>query len=180
MEREDFGWSNHPNVSKAPCRNGTVVHYDGSNQGLAKKPHSACVTYWKNTRKFHMGPARNWSDLGYAWGVCPHGWVVEGRGFGYAAAAQPGGNTTWTSVTFMSGSDEKPTEAAIKAYRELRSHLRGKGMKSGERKHKSFISTSCPGSILAKMVDKGTLRGGATSPPPPKRPGTRAPAFPLT
>src|SRR5688500_20262837 len=80
----------------------------------------------------------------------------------------------------MSGPDEKPTEAAMKAYRELRSYLRGKGMKSGERKHKSFISTSCPGSILAKMVDKGTLRGGATSPPPPKRPGTRAPAFPLT
>src|SRR5690606_2963295 len=44
---------------------GLVIHYDGSNQNLAAKDHSACINYWKNTRSFHTGPARGWADIGY-------------------------------------------------------------------------------------------------------------------
>lgn len=136
-----------------------VAHYDGSNLGLAKKPHSACRQYWQNTRKFHMGPERRWLDIGYSFGVCPHGIVFEGRGFGYVQAAQPGGNQTWTSCTFMTGDAEDPTTAQLNAWKELRSWLRGKGLAAAVRGHRDFISTSCPGSDLYAMVKSGALTG---------------------
>ena len=177
--RESFGWPGRVNAPSAPCRNGTVPHYDGNNQGLAKKKHSACVEYWKSTRKFHMGPRRGWNDIGYSFAICPHGRVMEGRGFGVAQAAQPGGNATWTSVTFMSGPDEEPTEKQIEAYRELRSWLRSEhGVGAAERPHLDFVSTSCPGPKILPLVRSGKLRA-ETKPSPPARPGKPAPTFPL-
>lgn len=155
--RDQFGWPHHPDVGTADCANGLVVHYDGNNQGLAGKPHSACVQYWKDTRRFHMGPKRGWRDIGYSFGVCPHGFVFEGRGWRYIQAAQPGGNATWTSVTFMTGDAEPPTASAISAFRDLRDYLRQKGLSAAISKHKVFISTDCPGPILSKMVDQGAL-----------------------
>ncbi|WP_067483751.1 peptidoglycan recognition protein family protein [Actinomadura hibisca] len=156
--RSVFGWPPSA-AAAAPCRDGLVVHYDGSNQGLAGKGHDACRTYWRNTRKFHMGPSRNWADIGYSFAVCPHGVVLEGRGFGRVQAAQPGGNNTWTSVTFMSGDAERPTAEQVAAFKELRAWLRGKGVAGAVRGHRDFISTSCPGSILYGMVRDGSLTG---------------------
>jgi putative peptidoglycan binding protein/N-acetylmuramoyl-L-alanine amidase-like protein len=179
-KRASFGWPTHPNVGEAPCKNGMVAHYDGSNQGLADKPHDACRTYWKKTRQFHMGPSRGWNDIGYSYGVCPHGVVFEGRGFGYAQAAQPGGNTTWTSCTFMSGPSEKPNAKQLQAWRELRAWLRAKkSLDTAVRGHRDFVSTSCPGSILYAMVKDGTLTKAPTKPAPVPAPNTSTvPAWP--
>lgn len=157
-QRSSFGWP-ATRAPSAACKNGLVVHYDGSDQGLAKKPHSACRDYWKRTRQFHMGPDRGWLDIGYSYGCCPHGYVLEGRGWQRAQAAQPGGNTTWTSVTFMSGDHEKPTDAQVNVFRELRSWLRGKGLAAAISYHGKFISTSCPGPVLRGMVTSGALTG---------------------
>ena len=160
-KRSAFGWP-ATSANSAPCKNGLVVHYDGSNQGLAGKSHDSCRAYWKATRKFHMGPARGWRDIGYSFAVCPHGIVMEGRGWQREQAAQPGGNTTWTSVTFMSGDSEKPTDAQVNAFRDLRAWLRGKGLASAISYHGRFISTSCPGKILRGMVTDGKLAGAPT------------------
>lgn len=159
QRRASFGWG--PTAAgSAPCKNGVVVHYDGSDQGLAKKTHEACRAYWKRTRVFHMtDPGHRWRDIGYSYACCPHGIVMEGRGFGREQAAQPGGNTTWTSVTFMSGDHEKPTPAQVEAFRELRAWLRGKGLAAAISYHGRFISTSCPGSALRQMVTSGALAG---------------------
>lgn len=170
VKRSSFGWPSSPSVGTGPCRNGMVAHYDGSNQGLAKKAHSACVTYWKNTRKFHMGPERGWNDIGYSYGVCPHGYVFEGRGFGYQQAAQPGGNSTWTSCTFMTGDNESPTKEQLQTWRDLRAWLRGnKGVGAAIKGHRNFISTSCPGGALYTMVThtSSALYGGITTPVKP-------------
>lgn len=170
VKRSSFGWPSRPSVGTAPCRNGLVAHYDGSKQNLAGKSHSACVTYWKNTRKFHMGPSRGWSDIGYSYGVCPHGYVFEGRGFGYQQAAQPGGNSTWTSCTFMTGDGEKPTSLQLQAWRELRAYLRGRGLAAAIKGHQNFISTSCPGSVVQALVknSKSALYTGSTTTAPAK------------
>lgn len=157
-KRASFGWP-PTEAGPASCRDGIAVHYDGSDQGLADRSHKACRTYWKNTRRFHMGASRGWADIGYSFAVCPHGIVLEGRGFGRQQAAQPGGNASWTSVTFMSGDSEKPTTAQVEAFRQLRSWLRGKGVAGAIRGHRDFTSTSCPGSILYGMVRGGTLAG---------------------
>lgn len=152
LRRSAFGWPTAVNAGYGACTNGMVVHYDGSDQGLATKAHSACVKYWENTRKFHMGPERRWNDIGYSFGVCPHGYVFEGRGWQKQQAAQPGGNSTWTSCTFMSGDHETATAAQLQAFNDLRAYLRGKGLKAGIKGHRDFISTSCPGTSLYKMV----------------------------
>ena len=64
VSRSDLGWGTSP-ASRANPRSGLVIHYDSANQGLAGKDHSACLTYWRNTRNFHTGPSRGWVDIGY-------------------------------------------------------------------------------------------------------------------
>ncbi|MCW2904943.1 MAG: N-acetylmuramoyl-L-alanine amidase family 2 [Streptosporangiaceae bacterium] len=162
--RSVFGWG--PSAAGyANPKNGIACHYDGNNQSLAKKTHAACRDYWARTRKFHMGSSRGWADIGYSFMVCPHGIVLEGRGLNKQQAAQPGGNSTWYSVTFGSGDAEKPTDAQVKAFRELRSWLRGKGVGSPIKPHSSFISTSCCGGILRGLINNGTLSSGTPSKP---------------
>lgn len=155
VRRSQFGWP-ATRATRAYPRRGLVIHYDGSNQGLAGKPHSACVAYWKRTRDFHM-TTRGWVDIGYSFACCPHSYVFEGRGYGRSQAAQPGGNTTWYSCTLMSGPAERPNAAQIDAVRELRHWLMGKGVAGAVRGHRDFVSTSCPGDIAYRMVEDGTF-----------------------
>lgn len=184
VKRSTFGWG--PTAAGlATPRNGLVIHYDGSNQGLAGKPHAACLTYWRRTRQFHMGAARGWADIGYSFGCCPHGVVFEGRGEGHVQAAQPGGNTTWYSVTLMSGPGEQPTVAQVDAVRQLRAWLMRKGLGAAVKGHRDFFSTSCPGDVLYRMVRDGTFtksagRGGTATPKPPVHDDNPVPEFERT
>jgi hypothetical protein len=158
--RGDLGWGPTGAAPAHPTK-GLVVHYDGSNQGLARKGHLACVTYWRNTRAFHTGPERGWKDIGYSYGCCPHGTVLEGRGLDHEQAAQPGGNRDYYSVTFMSGEDEDPTPEQIAAFRALRSWLMTKhGVGPAVKRHRDFVSTDCPGDRLSKLVTTGALITG--------------------
>lgn len=169
--RSTFGWP-ATSAGGAPCRNGLVVHYDGASKprGVATMDHAKCRQYWKNTRTFHMGPQRRWQDIGYAFGVCGHGIVFEGRGFGREQAAQPGGNRTWTSCTLMLGDGEKPTALQLEGFRELRAWLRGQGLAAAVRGHRDFVSTSCPGTALYGLVKDGSLAKAPATPAPPKPP----------
>lgn len=168
ITRVELGWTKHPNVPKANTNLGMSAHYDGSNRGLAKKPHSECIAYWKWCRSFHMN-GNGWSDIGYAYFVCPHKYIFEGRGYGYSQAAQaqqgnrlPNGNTRWVTVTFGTGPTETPTPEQLHAWRSLRDWLMSeKGMGKQVRGHRDFSLTSCPGSIIYGMVLDGTLAKSA-------------------
>jgi hypothetical protein len=157
--RASFGWPATRAGYATPTK-GIAVHYDGSNRGLAAKGHTACRSYWQWCRTFHMGRSRGWVDVGYSFFCCPHGVILEGRGLNRQQAAQPGGNATWYSVTFGSGPSEDPTDAQLEAFAELRSWLRGKGVGAAVRGHRDFISTSCPGTRLYRMVTSGVLAKG--------------------
>ena len=162
VKRSAFGWGASAASYARPTR-GLVIHYDGSDQGLAGKQHGACVDYWVRTRKFHMGSNRGWADIGYSFGACPHGMVFEGRGLDRVQAAQPNGNSTFYSVTLMSGPGEDPTPAQINAVRELRQWLMDKGVGPLVKGHRDFFSTSCPGDRLYRLVRDGTFTKGAVS-----------------
>jgi len=159
-KRSAFGWPATAAGSAHPTK-GLVVHFDGNDQGLEGKDHDACHRYWKATRRFHMGPDRQWLDIGYSFAVCVHGIVLEGRGLDHVQAAQPGGNQTWYSCTFMSGPGEQPTEAQLGAFAELRAFLRGKGLGAAIKGHRQFVSTDCPGDVLFAMVKSGAFGGGS-------------------
>lgn len=161
LDRSYFGWGRTAARSASPSL-GLVIHYDGPGRSLTSKPHQDCIEYWKDTRQFHMS-GHGWLDIGYSFGVCPHadergeGFLFEGRGLYREQAAQPGGNTTYYSVTLMLGDDEHPTDVQINTVRELREWLHGKGNANTVKGHRNFISTSCPGDILYDMVRDGTF-----------------------
>lgn len=159
INRSILNWPAMANVDGAiRCTptSGLVLHWDG-NGGLVNKLHSECVKYWINTRKFHMN-GRGWLDIGYAWGICPHGGRFEGRGWGWVQAAQPGGNSTWESCTLMLGPGEMPTPEQIDSVRRLRDQLMLQhGLKEEIRPHSHFISTNCPGPIISRMITDGTF-----------------------
>lgn len=159
--RSDLGWPPYSPADHADPKLGLVVHYDGSNQGLASKPHTACVTYWHNTRAFHTGPSRGWADVGYSFFACPHGYVLEGRGLCRYQAAQgtTAGNRDYYSVTLGCGPSDTITDAQINAVRQLREWLMEPATSiSGTVKgHRDFVSTSCPGDKLYRMVRDGVF-----------------------
>lgn len=157
VSRSDLGWGSSP-AGAANISQGLVIHYDSGNQNLANKNHSACLTYWRNTRSFHRGPSRGWVDVGYSFMSCAHGYILEGRGLRKQQAAQPGGNATHYSCTLATGPNDAITDLQINAVRELRSWLVDDHKNNGRvLKHSDFISTSCPGAKASKMVDNGTF-----------------------
>lgn len=114
---------------------------------------------------------------GNSYATCPHGIVMEGRGLNRRQAAQPGGNSTWYSCTFMSGPTEQPTGAQLTAFRELRSWLRGKGVAAAIKPHSAFVATNCCGDILHRLIHNGTLTSGK---PPMSEPATIKPSARIT
>lgn len=174
VTRTEWGGPATINVPKLPVRKGMAVHYNGPATGLAGKNHDACTAYWLATHKYHI-TGNGWSGIGYAWGVCPHGWVYEGRGFDCDQAAQGDpGNQTHQAVQFMLGGTEKPTDAMLQAWYDLRFNLRGRGVGAEIRPHSSFLNTSCPGDYLRGLISDGTLAITApvSPPPPPPEPGS--------
>ncbi|MFC7328449.1 peptidoglycan recognition family protein [Marinactinospora rubrisoli] len=172
VSRSDLGWGDSP-AGYANPRSGLVIHYDGSNQGLAGQAHSACLSYWRATRNFHIN-TNGWVDIGYSFAACPHGYVMAGRGLFKVQAAQPGGNSTYYSCTLCGGPDDPVTDAQINAVRELRQWLMEpeSSIAGTVRGHRDFISTSCPGDRAYAMVQDGTFArppaSGGTPPPDPE------------
>lgn len=159
FRRSSFGWGPSGAGRANPTR-GIAVHYQGGRTGIAGFSHDQCEALWRRNRVHHT-QGNGWADIGYSFGVCPHG-VLEGRGLGRVQAAQPGGNATWYSVTFLTGPGEEPHPNQIRHFRELRAWLRGKGVARAIRPHSSFVSTACPGDILRRMIRDGTLTRGPT------------------
>ncbi|WP_431872941.1 peptidoglycan recognition protein family protein [Nocardiopsis eucommiae] len=158
VSRSDLGWGSSP-AEQANPRSGLVIHYDSSDQNLANKNHSSCVTYWRNTRSFHTGPSRGWADIGYSWMACPHGYVLEGRGLYRTQAAQPGGNSSHYSCTLATGPSDPITPDQINAVRQLRQWLMEPDTSISGKVlgHRDFISTSCPGDKAYALVKDGTF-----------------------
>lgn len=176
VTRKDLGW---PALSKdTNTDQGMIAHYDGS-RGLltdaARDGHPACIQYWRRTRAQHMS-GNGWRDVGYAYFVCPHRKVFEGRGVDRIQAAElptagkrSGGNTRYVAVTFGTGPGEMPTDGQIQAWHDLRDWLMSsQSVKADVFGHRDFTSTDCPGTtIYALRGDKLKIRPGDVVLPPP-------------
>lgn len=160
VSRTAMGWSKYSPASNGYVRQGVALHYNGGPTGLrASASHSKCVSYWRGVASYHRS---KWADIGYAWGVCPHGYTFEGRGFDQIQAAQPGGNATYQSITLMIGGNERPGAKHIAAVKETIAWLRSRGVANRIRGHRDFNSTSCPGNIIYSMMRQGAFNPGGS------------------
>ena len=76
---------------------GVAVHHGA---GATPTTHTACITTWRAYQRMHMSDPRDPKvDIAYNYGVCPHGYVLEGRTWRY----QPGANgIPWNSDDMVS------------------------------------------------------------------------------
>lgn len=160
VQRSDLGWG-VTGSDAAGCAKGLVIHYNGPDTNL--NSHKECIAYWQATRRAHMDksdPAHGWSDIGYSFGACKHGYVLVGRGYQHYQAAQgtSEGNRDYHSVTLMCGNTDEVTLLQINAVRELQQYLVSKGKGNVIKGHRDFYNTSCPGDRLYAMVKDGTFK----------------------
>jgi hypothetical protein len=100
---------------------------------------------------FHMGPQRNFSDIGYHYLVAPSGRIYEGRGKNVAGAHSPGKNHQPSVALIGDYSAAAPTEAQHRAVHELAEHLRAGDLRG----HRENTQTSCPGDAAMNRIVNG-------------------------
>ncbi|MDX3161776.1 N-acetylmuramoyl-L-alanine amidase, partial [Streptomyces scabiei] len=70
------------------ARRGVKLHYLGT--AYTDRAHTQCAGYVRQLQAQHMD-GNGWSDIGYSFVVCTHGYVYEGRGLARRNSAN--GNT---------------------------------------------------------------------------------------
>lgn len=173
ITRAECGLRDATSVTPFTAEFGSTVHYNGPPIGLSRllANHSACFSTWRGIQAFHMGPERGWTDIAYTAGVCPHGYVFEGRGVGRRTAANgtnPGNDSAYAIFAFL-GDGEAPNDAMKRAIVDYAEFLDQHGEAGpGINAHRDWKSTACPGDPLASWVADGL-----------PRPNTWEDAFPM-
>lgn len=142
------------------ARRGVKVHYLGT--AYADRPHEKCAAYVRQIQAQHMD-GNGWSDIGYSFVVCTHGYVYEGRGLKRRNSAN--GTTALNeqdyAVMAMVGSSglTKPTDDQLDGVRDAIDHCREEGP-AGDwlGGHRDGYATTCPGGPLYAWVQKGAPR----------------------
>ena len=135
-------------------RGGVVWHWVGP--AVHVSSHDDCRAQWRGIQDYHMRPgglgARDGAaDIAYNLGICPHGYVLAGRGGGVRSGANgtAEGNQNYYAICCLLGQGQRPTEAMMRALlwatRELRNEA-GAGMRV--RPHYDFTGSTCPGPDL--------------------------------
>ncbi|MEU0522774.1 peptidoglycan recognition protein family protein [Streptomyces niveus] len=145
------------------ARRGVKVHYLGS--AYADRAHDKCAAYVRSLQSSHMD-GNGWSDIGYSFVVCTHGYVYEGRGLKRRNSAN--GTTALNeqdyAVCFLVGSSglTEPTAAQLDGGRDAIEYCREKGP-AGDwiGGHRDGYATTCPGAALYAWVQKGAPRPNA-------------------
>lgn len=161
------------------ARRGVKMHYLGS--AYEDRPHTACAAYVRKLQDSHMD-GNGWSDIGYSFVVCTHGYVYEGRGLKRRNSAN--GNTSLNeqdyAVCFLVGSSglTKPTDDQLHGGRDAIDYCRKEGPAgTWLGGHRDGYATACPGEPLYAWVQKGAPRPASTPTTPPAQ---EAPDMALT
>lgn len=175
------------NVSTNITPQGSTGHYGGGSpwKGLvrvaADADHNRCASIWRAWRDYHVN-GNKWADIAYSYGVCPHGFIYEGRGRGRRTAANGTneGNQISYAVVYIAGDGDEITEEARRAFHDAATML-GATLRWP---HKHWLATGCPGSRMMVWIDAGWpfLSDGpapAPQPAPQPLPPNAASAFPL-
>ncbi|WP_405014170.1 peptidoglycan-binding protein [Kitasatospora sp. NBC_01539] len=170
VTRTDLGWPESASPLQ-PTGLGVKVHYAGAEVSRdLLDDHGACLRAWQDIRVAHLGdPREGWFDVAYNFGVCPHGWLLEGRGLGHRSGAN--GNDLLDrehyAVVGLVGDHglTLPTDAMLGGLRDAVELLRRNGAGFEIKGHRDGFATGCPGLALESWVRAGAPRPGAGPPP---------------
>lgn len=142
------------------ARRGVKLHYLGT--AYSDRPHEQCDDYVRQIQAQHMD-GNGWSDIGYSFAVCTHGYVYEGRGLHRRNSAN--GNTTLNeqdyAVLLLVGSSglTQPTVAQLHGARDAIDYCRGSGPAgTWLGGHRDGYSTTCPGDAIYAWAQQGAPR----------------------
>ena len=147
-----------------PQRGGLAVHWAGEKQSLGQH-HVQCQARWRQWQAFHMDD-KGWSDIAYNWGVCDHGHLLVGRGWGVRSAANgtDDANDRYLAACWLGGpGDGPPSPLALDAFGWLVDDIRRRGAAHDVQPHSHFFNTACPGPVLTSHA---ALWAGPGRPPP--------------
>jgi hypothetical protein len=142
------------------ARRGVKLHYLGTT--YTDRPHIQCAAYVRQLQAQHMD-GNGWSDIGYSFVVCTHGWVYEGRGLTRRNSAN--GSTSLNeqdyAVLLMVGSSglTKPTDEQLHGARDAIEYCRSEGPAgTWLGGHRDGYATQCPGEAVYAWVKEGAPR----------------------
>lgn len=151
------------------ARRGVKVHYLGT--PYTDRTHDRCAAYVRQLQAQHMD-GNGWSDIGYSFLVCTHGYVYEGRGLKRRNSAN--GNTSLNeqdyAVCLLVGSSDlvKPTDAQLHGARDAIDYCRAEGPAgTWLGGHRDGHATTCPGDVVYAWVKAGAPRPAGTKPTEP-------------
>lgn len=151
--------------------NDDTLHYGGGSVwGDAIGDHSRCASIWRAWQAYHMD-AHGWIDLAYNGGVCPHGFIFEGRWMGRRSAANGtnDGNFRSAAWVYIGGGDDKLTKAAKAAFLDLIAMSRRAHNAAGNvRPHSYWKPTACPGRHVDDWIREGLPDPELIWSPPPQ------------
>lgn len=149
------------------ARRGVKLHYLGT--AYSDRPHDKCAAYIRQLQAQHMD-GNGWSDIGYSFLVCTHGYVYEGRGLRRRNSAN--GNTALNeqdyAVCLLVGSSglTKPTDAQLDGARDAIDYCRKNGPAgTWLGGHRDGYATACPGDTVYAWVKAGAPRPKGATPP---------------
>jgi hypothetical protein len=147
-------------TSYAGPRRGVKLHYLGS--AYSDRPHDRCDDYVRQLQTSHMD-GNGWSDIGYSFVVCTHGYVYEGRGLRRRNSAN--GSTFLNerdyAVCLLVGSSglTKPTDAQLHGARDAIDYCREEGSAgTWLGGHRDGYATTCPGDAIYAWAKAGAPR----------------------
>jgi hypothetical protein len=151
------------------ARRGVKLHYLGT--AYSDRTHNQCDDYVRQIQAQHMD-GNGWSDIGYSFVVCTHGYVYEGRGLKRRNSAN--GNTTLNeqdyAVCLLVGSSglTKPTDAQLNGARDAIEYCRKEGPAgTWIGGHRDGYATSCPGDAVYAWAKADAPRPTTTPAPDP-------------
>jgi hypothetical protein len=141
-------------------RRGVKLHYLGT--PYSDRTHDRCAAYVRQIQAQHMD-GNGWSDIGYSFLVCTHGYVYEGRGLRRRNSAN--GSTTLNNqdyaVLLMVGSSglTRPTTAQLHGARDAIDYCRSEGPAgTWLGGHRDGYATTCPGDPIYAWAKTGAPR----------------------
>jgi hypothetical protein len=144
---------------------GNTAHWEGP--GLGDYPHTSCATKLRGIQKYHM-EHQGWNDIAYSDVTCRHGFIFEGRWYGWRTAANgtnTGNDRSYAHCVLMGEGDEFTVDAR-RGLRNVFEWYEARGSGTERHVHADWKQTACPGGAVMQFVRGGMVISEPTPPTP--------------